>query len=210
MAIATLSSQFLTSTRHIKGTVDQTFVHALPSLKNAREGIVYTLFNADGSVSENIYDRNGGTGAFGQFVRLRPKVTYAHLVRDVQTLTGTSVTAGTFTLTATFASGATATTVALPFNATAAAIVAALATIGVAVTATGGPINTTPVVLTGASFGPITALTVSNASLTGTIANVHTTTGSTVPAGDIMDGDINYDIAASNAVSIANNGGLFA
>lgn len=74
------------------------------------------------------------------------EVVSATSVNEVQTLTPTgTISGGTFTLTV---DGVT--TAALVFNATAAAIVAAinLALGGIAVSATGGPISTTPVVLT--------------------------------------------------------------
>jgi hypothetical protein len=86
------------------------------------------------------------------------------VVSEVQTLTPSgTIGAGTFTLTA-----RGYTTAALPFNATAAAIAAALSALpGVFATATGGPINTTAVVVTFTDSGDVPQLVV-NSSLTGT------------------------------------------
>jgi len=94
------------------------------------------------------------------------------LVSEVQTLTPTgTIGAGTFTLTA-----RGYTTSALPFNATAAAIAAALSALpGVFATATGGPINTTAVVVTFTDSGDVAQLVV-NSSLTGTSPLVTPTT----------------------------------
>lgn len=90
---------------------------------------------------------------------------------EVQTITPTTVTAGTFTLTF---SGQT--TAPIAFNATAAVIQAALEALSnIApgdVLAAGGPVNTTPVTITfyGAWIGDAPLMTVSNAGLTGTMA----------------------------------------
>lgn len=86
------------------------------------------------------------------------------VVSEVQTLTPSgTISGGTFTLTA-----RGYTTTALPFNATAAAIAAALSALpGVFATATGGPISTTPVVVTFTDSGDMAQMTVTS-SLTGT------------------------------------------
>lgn len=94
------------------------------------------------------------------------------VVSEVQTLTPTgTISGGTFTLTA-----RGYTTAALPFNATAAAIAAALNALpGVFVTATGGPISTTAVVVTFTNSGDVAQMVV-NSSLTGTSPVVTPTT----------------------------------
>lgn len=94
------------------------------------------------------------------------------LVSEVQTLTPTgTISGGTFTLTC-----RGYTTSALPFNATAAAIAAALSALpGVFATATGGPISTTAVVVTFTDSGDVAQLVV-NSSLTGTSPVVTPTT----------------------------------
>jgi len=86
------------------------------------------------------------------------------LVSEVQTLTPSgTISGGTFTLTA-----RGYTTAALASSATAAQIAAALSALpGVFATATGGPINTTAVVVTFTDSGDIPLMTV-NSSLTGT------------------------------------------
>lgn len=102
----------------------------------------------------------------------------------VVTLTGTTVTAGNFTLTFTI-SGVAYTTANLTFNSTAAAIATAiLAAIPFwpagTVTGGGGPINTTPVTLTFSGVlgnQPTPLPTVNNAGLTGTVASSSSTTG---------------------------------
>jgi hypothetical protein len=97
---------------------------------------------------------------------------------EVQTITPTTVTAGTFTLTY---NGQTTANIA--FNATAAVIQAALEALNNIVpgdiVAAGGPINTTAVTVTfyGNQIGNVTQMTVSNASLTGTLAVTTTTAG---------------------------------
>lgn len=105
----------------------------------------------------------------------------------VQTLTPTgTISGGTFNLV--YAAG---TTVALAFNATAATIQAALETIfGVGnVTATGGPISTTPVVVTfaGVQGGKVQALPTVTNNLTGT-APVITPTTTTPGVAGATDG----------------------
>lgn len=94
------------------------------------------------------------------------------VVSEVQTLTPTgTISGGTFTLTA-----RGYTTAALPFNATATAIAAALSALpGVFATATGGPISTTAVVVTFRDSGDMAQMTVTN-SLTGTSPVVTPTT----------------------------------
>jgi hypothetical protein len=86
------------------------------------------------------------------------------VVSEVQTLTPSgTISGGTFTLTA-----RGYTTAALPFNATAAAIAAALNALpGVFCTATGGPISTTAVVVTFTDSGDMAQMTLTS-SLTGT------------------------------------------
>jgi hypothetical protein len=107
-------------------------------------------------------------------------VTESGGTSEVQTLTAAGPpTAGTFTLTF---DGATAAGIA--FNATAAAIKTALA--GLAnldaedITTTGGPINTTPVVVTfDLNRGDVPTLVVNNTGLTGGTVAVATTTPGT-------------------------------
>lgn len=103
---------------------------------------------------------------------------------EVQTLTPTTVTAGTFTLTVVHPiTGVSRTTAPIVFNATAAQIQAALEALDNVdagdILAAGGPINTTPVTLTffGSYIGNPAQLTVSNTGLTGTIAASTTTPG---------------------------------
>lgn len=130
---------------------------------------------------------------------------------DVQTLTASAtLTAGTFTLTK---DGATTTPLA--FNATAAAIQAALQalpTIGTGnATCTGGPISATatPVVVTFAATMPSATeslLTVNNAALVGGVVNVvHTTVGT--PAYGLYDSKVGWtDMGATkNGITIAIN-----
>jgi hypothetical protein len=97
---------------------------------------------------------------------------------EVQTLTPTTVTAGTFTLTY---NGAT--TAPIVWNASAAVIQSALEALNNIepgdILAAGGPVNSTPVTVTfyGTETGNVNALTVSNTSLTGTIAITTSTAG---------------------------------
>ena len=116
------------------------------------------------------------------------------IVNEIQSLTGTAVTAGTFTLS--FNGEVTAPIV---FNASAAIIQAAIEALPTPqpgdVLCTGGPINTTPVVITwlGAYAGQnVAQIIVSNTGLTGTIAATTTTPGNdtvldigAVPAGAV-------------------------
>lgn len=130
---------------------------------------------------------------------------------DVQTLTASAtLTAGTFTITK---DGATTTPIA--FNATAAAIQAALQalpTIGTGnVTCTGGPISATatPVVATFAAAmanATETLMTVNSTALTGGVVNVvHTTVGT--PAYSLYDAKSGWsDLGATkNGITIAIN-----
>lgn len=103
---------------------------------------------------------------------------------EVQTITPTTVTAGTFTLTIVNPiTGVSRTTAAIAFNATAADIQAALEALdNVApgdVLAAGGPINTTAVTVTfyGTFIGNPAQMTVDNTALTGTLAVTTTTAG---------------------------------
>lgn len=97
---------------------------------------------------------------------------------EVQTITPTTVTAGTFTLTY---NGVT--TAPIAWNATAAAIQLALEALSNIVPgdvlAAGGPVNSTPVTVTfyGNQIGNVTQMTVSNTALTGTMAVTTTTAG---------------------------------
>jgi hypothetical protein len=113
-----------------------------------------------------------GEGVTRAFVARKGTVTAA--VDEKQTITETGATGGTFTLTF---SGQTTT--ALAYGATAAVVVAALealSTIGVGgVTGTGGPLNTTPVVITfaGTRAGQDQPLMTANgAALTGTTPTI--------------------------------------
>jgi hypothetical protein len=98
--------------------------------------------------------------------------------KEVQTLTATAITAGTFTL-----SFGGQTTAPIAWNATAAVIAAALNLLDTiqyvgGVVGTGGPINTTPVVLTFQLGGDVALVTVNTAGLTGTsLVNAQTTAG---------------------------------
>jgi hypothetical protein len=103
---------------------------------------------------------------------------------EVQTVTPTTVTAGTFTLTIVNpVTGVSRTTAAIAFNATAAVIQAALEALDNVdagdILAAGGPINTTAVTLTfyGQFIGNPAQMTVSNTGLTGTLAVTTTTAG---------------------------------
>lgn len=103
---------------------------------------------------------------------------------EVQTITPTTVTAGTFTLTVTNPiTGVARTTAPIAFNATAATIqlaIEALDNVEIGdVLAAGGPANTTPVTVTfyGAFIGNPAQMTVDNTSLTGTEAVTTTTPG---------------------------------
>lgn len=103
---------------------------------------------------------------------------------EVQTLTPTAVTAGTWTLTIVNpVTGVSATTAPIAFNASAAVIQAAIEALPNVdpgdVLAAGGPINSTPVTLTyyGSFIGNPAQVTISNTGLTGTIAASTTTAG---------------------------------
>lgn len=103
---------------------------------------------------------------------------------EVQTVTPTTVTAGTFTLTIVNpVTGISRTTAPIAFNATAAVIQAALEALDNVdagdILAAGGPINTTAVTLTfyGQFIGNPAQMTVSNTGLTGTLAVTTTTAG---------------------------------
>jgi hypothetical protein len=105
-------------------------------------------------------------------------------VDDVQTITG-AATGGTYTFTFTNPLSGKVTTFSVPFNASAAAVQAAmLAMSGFpagGVVCTGGALGTAPVVCTfgGALSGlPVTVMTVDNSAATGGVGSVvHTTTG---------------------------------
>lgn len=107
-------------------------------------------------------------------------VTESGGTSEVQTLTATGPpTAGTFTITF---DGETAT--AVPFNATATQVRDKLASLGNLdasdITVTGGPINTTPVVVTfDIPQGDVPAMTINNTGLTGGTVAVATTTPGT-------------------------------
>lgn len=103
---------------------------------------------------------------------------------EVQTLTPTTVTAGTFTITITNpVTGVARTTAAIAYNATAAVIQAAIEALDNVdsgdILAAGGPMNTTPVTLTfyGQFIGNPAQVTIGGGSLTGTIAPTTTTPG---------------------------------
>jgi hypothetical protein len=115
----------------------------------------------------------------------------ATMVNDVQTVSfGGTVTGGTFTLTFTPPVGSPQTTAAIAWNATAAAVQAALQTltgIGANCTVTGGPGPASYVVTFNGTLSgdAITLMTASGTNLTGTSPTVsvaHTTTGSTTSA----------------------------
>lgn len=103
---------------------------------------------------------------------------------EVQTITPTTVTAGTFTLTITNPITSVArTTAAIAFNATAATVQAALEALDNVepgdILVAGGPANTTPLTVTfyGAFIGNPAQMTVDNTNLTGTEAVTTTTPG---------------------------------
>lgn len=103
---------------------------------------------------------------------------------EVQTLTPTTVTAGTFTITITQpTTGLSRTTAPIAFNATAATIQAALIALDNVepgdVVCAGGPMNTTAVTITyfGNFIGNPAQVTVDGTLLTGTIAPTTTTPG---------------------------------
>lgn len=122
---------------------------------------------------------------------------------EIQTLTGTgTISGGTYTVT--LLGG---TTTAIPFGANAATIQAALRAavaagtgtaadkaIGDSITVTGGPINTTPVVITydGELGADVAQATVNTASLTGSTPGITPTTGTAGVAGATDGrGDVN-------------------
>lgn len=123
------------------------------------------------------------------------------LTNEVQTLTPTTVTAGVWALTF---DGETLA--AIPYNVTAGALQTLME--GMAniepgdVTLTGGPMNTTPIVITFGGYYAgqnVSAITVDNTGLTGTIALTTTTPGAdavsdvpAVPAGAVL-GDVYLD-----------------
>lgn len=103
---------------------------------------------------------------------------------ELQTVTPTTVTAGTFTLTIINpVTGVSRTTAPIAFNATAAQVQAALEVLDNVlpgdVLAAGGPANTTPVTLTfyGNYAGNPAQVVVDNTALTGTMAVTTTTPG---------------------------------
>ena len=114
-------------------------------------------------------------------------VTQATTANDVQTLNASSATSGTFVIT--IPGAIQVNTAAIAWNATAAQIVAALnaavqslnGCASASWTATGGPINTTNVVLTAAGTilnQPLPLLTINNGNLVGgTVTVTHTTQG---------------------------------
>lgn len=103
---------------------------------------------------------------------------------EVQTVTPTTVTAGTFTLTVVNpVTGVSRTTAPIAWNATAAVVQAAIEALDNVdagdIIAAGGPINTTPVTLTfyGQFIGNPAQMTVNNTGLTGTLAVTTSTAG---------------------------------
>jgi hypothetical protein len=102
---------------------------------------------------------------------------------EIQTLTPTTVTAGTFTITVNPVTSVSRTTAPIAWNATAAVIQAAIEALDNVdtgdVLAAGGPMNSTPVTLTfyGQFIGNPAQVTISNTALTGTIAPTTTTAG---------------------------------
>lgn len=105
--------------------------------------------------------------------------------KEVQTLTGTSVTAGTYAIVGIQGPSGPADTAPIAFNADAATIQEAVdAAVGPnVVTVSGGPVSTTPVVLTfNLGVGTdVSAVTIDSSDLTGTIAVTETTKGTGGP-----------------------------
>jgi hypothetical protein len=100
-------------------------------------------------------------------------------VKDVQTVSGTGVTAGTFTLGVSVNGGAVTQTGAAQYNTTASALAALITTAGLPCTATGGPLNTAPIVVTATNPGVVATFTVTPTGITGgTVSDAHTTVGS--------------------------------
>lgn len=138
-----------------------TTIDNVPGQKVAQPGTVLAKITAGPDTGKvGPYQASGGNGT-----------------AEIQTLTPTTVTAGTFTL-----AFGTATTAPIVWNASAATIQAALeslSTVGLNVICAGGPINSTPVTVTfyGALAGNVALLTVNNTGLTGTIAATETTAG---------------------------------
>lgn len=105
--------------------------------------------------------------------------------KEVQTLTGTTVTAGTYAINGIQAPSGLVNTGAIAFDAVAADIQAAIDEVAGAgvVTVGGGPVSTTPVTLT-FNLGTgvdVPSVTVDQTSLTGTIAVTETTKGAGGP-----------------------------
>lgn len=148
-----------------RATVPQTTIDGVPGQRALQKGTVMAKITS-----------GPDAGKIGPF--------QAAGTAEVQTVTPTTVTAGTFTLTIVNpVTGASRTTAAIAFNATAAAIQAALEALDNVdagdILAAGGPINTTAVTLTffGQFVGNPAQMTVSNTGLTGTLAVTTTTAG---------------------------------